>query len=341
MTLRIGLIGAGANTKLKHIPGFQKIDEVDLVTVCNRSRESAQKVADEFGIPDISTDWREVVHRDDVDAVCIGTWPYLHCEVTIEALTADKHVLTEARMAMNLDEAREMYQVSKSVNKVAMIVPAQLHPESEKTTIDMIADGVFGEWLEICVNAVGGGYDPNAPLHWRQRRILSGNNIMHMGIFNENVHRYAGFEKSLIAHDTSFTTQRMNAETGQLEDADVPESVGIVAEMQSGATAVYHISSVARFGGRGADLELHGTKGALKIEDGLVWVASEGDSDFHKIEIPEEKRGRWRVEEEFVDAIQTGSPVTHTNFSDGVKYMEFTEAVHISLKEGRRVSFPL
>ena len=92
MTLRIGLIGAGANTKLKHIPGFQKIDEVDLVTVCNRSRESAQKVADEFDIPDISTDWREVVHRDDVDAVCIGTWPYTHCEVTIEALTADKHL---------------------------------------------------------------------------------------------------------------------------------------------------------------------------------------------------------------------------------------------------------
>ena len=43
MTLRIGLIGAGANTKLKHIPGFQKIDEVDLVTVCNRSRESNEE----------------------------------------------------------------------------------------------------------------------------------------------------------------------------------------------------------------------------------------------------------------------------------------------------------
>ena len=51
MTLRIGLIGAGANTRLQHIPGFQGIDGVEITAVCNRSRESGQRIADEYGIP--------------------------------------------------------------------------------------------------------------------------------------------------------------------------------------------------------------------------------------------------------------------------------------------------
>ena len=65
MTLRIGLIGAGANTKLKHIPGFQKIDEVDLVTVCNRSRESSERAAAEFGLSTVYDNWLELVQSDD------------------------------------------------------------------------------------------------------------------------------------------------------------------------------------------------------------------------------------------------------------------------------------
>ena len=44
---------------------------------------------------------------------------------------------------------------------------------------------------------------------------------------------------------------------------------------------------------------------------------------------------------EFVDAIRDGTTVTHTSFDDGVKYMEFTEAVNVSLAEGRRVELPL
>ena len=57
--------------------------------------------------------------------------------------------------------------------------------------------------------------------------------------------------------------------------------------------------------------------------------------------MPLEEQGGWRVEAEFVDAIRDGATVTHTNFDDGVKYMEFTEAVNVSLAEGRRVELPL
>ena len=76
--VRIGVIGAGANTKLKHIPGFQSIDGVTVDVICNRSEASSQKVAEEFGVGRIANNWQEVIEDDSIDAICIGTWPYLH-----------------------------------------------------------------------------------------------------------------------------------------------------------------------------------------------------------------------------------------------------------------------
>ncbi len=340
MTLRIGLVGAGANTKLKHIPGFQEIDGVEITAVANRSRASGQKVADEYGIGQVFEDWKEVVHSDDVDAVCIGTWPYMHCEVTLEALAADKHVLTEARMCMNMDEAKRMYTASQQSDKVTMIVQGGFYLESEEVLLEMVADGAFGDWLEIHANLLSGGYDPQAPLHWRQRRDLSGVNIMSLGIAVEAMHRYAGTEKSVMAYGKTFTTERVDPETGQSKAVDVPESLGVVAELQSGATAVYHVSSVARLGA-GGSFELHGTKGSIKLDDDKAWVALEGDEAYRELEVPEERKGFWRVEREFVDAVREGTPVVRTNFADGVNYMMFTEAVQISMREGRRVELPL
>ncbi len=101
-TIRIGLVGAGGNTRLRHIPGLQKIAGVEIASVANRSRASSERVAQEFGIPRIHDRWTDLVNDPDIDAVMIGTWPYLHCPITLAALDAGKHVLTEARIAMIL-----------------------------------------------------------------------------------------------------------------------------------------------------------------------------------------------------------------------------------------------
>ena len=76
--IRVGVVGAGANTRHLHIPRLQAIDGVEVVSVCNRSHASGARVAAEFGIPSVLPTWRAVVESDDVDAVVIGTWPYLH-----------------------------------------------------------------------------------------------------------------------------------------------------------------------------------------------------------------------------------------------------------------------
>ena len=60
--IRIGVIGAGTNTKLKHIPGFQSIDGVTVDVICSRSEASSRKAADEFGVGRIASNWQEVIH---------------------------------------------------------------------------------------------------------------------------------------------------------------------------------------------------------------------------------------------------------------------------------------
>ena len=127
--IKVGVIGAGDNTRVRHIPGLQAIEGVEIVSVCNRSRESSQRVADAMGIPQVYDDWRALIASDEINAVMIGTWPYMHCEMTCAALEAGKHVMCEARMAMNAAEAHTMLRASQShPDLVAQIVKVERFP---------------------------------------------------------------------------------------------------------------------------------------------------------------------------------------------------------------------
>ena len=107
-TIRIGLIGAGDNTKLRHIPGFREMEGVEVVSVANRSRASGQRVADEYGIPVVYDDWQDLIDADDTDAICIGTWPYMHRTMVLASLDAGKHVSCQKPIANTMEEVEEI-----------------------------------------------------------------------------------------------------------------------------------------------------------------------------------------------------------------------------------------
>ena len=187
MPLRIGLIGAGANTASQHIPGFRRNEGVEVVGVANRSRESSRRIADQFGISTVFDSPEALCASPEVDAVCIGTWPYKHREFTIMALESGKHVLCEARMAMDLAEAEDMLAASeRHPGLVAQLVPAPFDFRLGPTVTRLIAEGALGDVLEVSVTVLNGsGIDPSVPLHWRQRADYSGKNVMMFGIFVE------------------------------------------------------------------------------------------------------------------------------------------------------------
>ena len=141
-TIRVGFVGAGANTRKHHIPKLRAQPGVELVAVANRTKESSERVAREFGIPRVYDDWRNLVRAPDVDAVCIGTWPYVHCAITLAALDAGKHVLCEARMAMDAAEARRMLDgARRAPHLITQLVPAPNTLEVDAALQALFADG--------------------------------------------------------------------------------------------------------------------------------------------------------------------------------------------------------
>ena len=123
--IRVGFIGAGQNTRKMHIPKLQALPGVELIEVANRTLASGKKVANKFNIQRVRSSWQEIVASGDIDAIIIGTWPYLHYEASCAALKNGKHVLCEARMAINLTEAQQMLETSKAhPNLISQLVPA-------------------------------------------------------------------------------------------------------------------------------------------------------------------------------------------------------------------------
>jgi predicted dehydrogenase len=342
--IKVGVIGAGNNTRVRHFPGLQAIDGVELVSVCNRSRESSQRVADQFNIPKVYEDWRELLADPDINAVVIGTWPYMHCELTCAALDAGKHVMCEARMAMNAAEAHTMLKTSQQhPNLVAQIVPSPFTFRVDQTIKDLMADGYLGDLYTLVVRGATPEFaNPEAPLHWRQRKQLSGYNVLNMGIWYEGSMRWVGHATRVFAQTRIVIPKRRDPESGTMVDVDVPDHVDIITDLPGGAQGTYQFSSVCGLGA-GPGAWLFGSKGTLHFDQGSnkLFGGKPGDKELREISIPPEKAGKWRVEEEFVNAIRGLEKITHTNFEDGVKYMEFTEAVHRSAESGRAVSLPL
>jgi predicted dehydrogenase len=347
--LRVGLIGAGANTRARHIPGLRALPQVEIVAVCNRRPESTAAVAREYGIPRACEQWEDVVGAE-VDAVVIGTWPYLHCPITLAALTAGKHVLTEARLALNAAEAHRMLAAARRHPKlVCQVVPSPYGLRGHAVMLDLLRGGFLGELREVHVCSLNGALaDPAAPLSWRQDGALSGFNVLTLGIVHETLLRWVPPPVRVLAQAQAFTPTRIDPSSGARRPVGTPDSVQVLAELENGARAVYHFSGAVPFG-QEAGIRLYGTEGVLHYDLNADRIrgasrtrgATPGPEAFEEIPIPPERAMDWRVEADWVESIREGAPVRFTDFATGVAYMEFTEAVARSAQGGVAVELPL
>jgi predicted dehydrogenase len=344
--VRVGIIGAGANTRSRHIPGLRAISGVEISGVVNRSPESSSKVAREFGIPKVYSSWQAVVEDPHVDAVCIGTWPNMHCEVTCAALNAGKHVLVEARMARNAAEAQQMHAASlANPGLIAQIVPSPFGLIQNPFIRSLEEHAFIGQLREVVVIGCDSAYwDYTEFLHWRQDAKISGLNVLTLGILHETLSRWIPATTRVFAQTSCFERQRPLENSQGLVDVTVPDSVQIITQIDGGARGVYHFSGITLFG-PGKQIHLYGSRGTIKYvitpKEELLYTGRPGDPDLKLVEIPESQRGDWRVEAEFIAAVRGQDKIHYTDFASGVRYMEFTEAVARSAALNLPVDLPL
>lgn len=342
-TVRIGIVGAGRIARERHLPGFRAIPDVEIAAVCNRRRESSARVARVWNIPKIHDSWGALVEDDEIDAVVIGTWPYLHCPITLAALDAGKHVMTQARMAMNAREAQRMLDRSRECRHLTcMIVPSPLGLTGDAFVRRLIDDGFLGTLREVHVTGFSDQWARrDTPLHWRQITRYSGFNMLNLGILHETVLRWTPPVARVMARASKLIPVREDPETGRKARVGTPDTVQAITVQEDGSVGSYRISGVVHHH-IGMSIELYGSRGSIlyDLKTDTIRGGRMGEP-LVPMAIPEELRGGWRVEQDFIAAIRGERPVTRTDFLTGARYMQFTEAVARSSRQQEPMDLPL
>ncbi len=342
--IRVGFVGAGHVVRTRHLPGFLALPGVKVVGVCNMRRESSGRVAREFGIPKVFGNWEDLVEDPSIDAVIIGTWPYLHGPITQAALQAGKHVLTQSRMAMNAREAQRMFDRSQECPWLTtMVVPSPYGLVGDAFVRSLIADGYLGTLREVHVTGFTSDLaDPDSPLTWRQMTKYSGFNMLKLGILQEPVARWTPPVRRVIASATRLIPLRVDPDSGQATKVGNADSVQVIATYEGGARGTYRLSG-ALWHSTGSSVALFGSEGTLiyDFKRDELRGARAREPELKPIPIPKEVRGGWRVEADFINAIRGERPVTRTTFLDGALGMQFTEAVARSSRHQSPVDLPL
>ena len=240
-------------------------------------------------------------------------------------------------MAMDAAEGRRMLDAARRAPRlVAQLVPAPHTLEVDETLTKLLAEGYAGEVLAVALQAGPGRFtEPDAPLHWRQDASLSGHNILTMGIWYEAMMRWLGPARRVMAMTKVAVPRRRDA-AGAWHEVRVPDHVDILAELERGGVAHLRFSAVTALAPP-ADVWIHGSDGTLRLEADAKRLsgARRGDAELRELPVPAAGRIGWRVEEEFVNAIRGQEKVSRTTFEDGVRYMEFTDAVARSAATGQ------
>lgn len=151
--LKIGMIGAG-HISASHIKGYQAAG-CEVVAIADISIDNAKARAEEFGIKNYYTDYKELLKDGSIDAVSVATPTFTHKDVVIDSLKNGKHVLCEKPPALNADEVRECEKVAKETGKLLMFgMVCRFHTSSQylKKYID---DEKFGRFVSAdCVRTL-------------------------------------------------------------------------------------------------------------------------------------------------------------------------------------------
>jgi predicted dehydrogenase len=259
--VKIGIIGAGGVARGIHIPGFRRLEGVEVAAVCDPKEEAAAGL----GIARVFTRYEDLL-ASGVDAVVVATPNYLHPEIVMAAAAAGKHVLCEKPLALNLAQAKKMVAAVERAGVVHMTAFTFQFTPAYRYLRHLVTSGAIGR-----VRSVRAAYIMALSRHllgWRSRKELAGSGVLaDIGSHLVHLARLAcGEIQSLTAMKQRFR-----------EDAtsDVEDWISFLARFESGACGTFEISRIGA--GRGAAIteetwiEVYGTAGSVAFSAQNPW----------------------------------------------------------------------
>lgn len=142
---RVGIIGAGKMCQNGHLPAYDKIDECEIVAICDINEDRLYSFKDRYPKAKLYTDFREMIDAEELDCVDICTPNNIHSVAAVYALEHGIHVLTEKPDAINASEAERMKAAAEKSGKVLMAIRNNRYRPTTKFLKEFIANGEMGE----------------------------------------------------------------------------------------------------------------------------------------------------------------------------------------------------
>ena len=141
--VRIGIIGVGQIGKF-HLSNYETMPDVEVVAAADINETELKTVAERYKIPNIYTDFRELLKRDDIEAVDVCLHNNYHAPVSIEVMRAGKHCYCQKPIAGSYYDGKTMLDVAKETGKMLHIYMASLYYKEARAAKELIAAGKLG-----------------------------------------------------------------------------------------------------------------------------------------------------------------------------------------------------
>jgi predicted dehydrogenase len=353
----VAIIGCGGVTLQNHIPGLAICREAKLVALCDTDAATLNRAAQQTGVTEQSSNYEEILARDDVHAVVIATPNVTHAPIALAAIARGKHVLCEKPLAMDFRQSMEMFRAADKAGVRHMTAFTYRFVPAMRYMTHLMRTGAVGrpwhfraqrfqDWSERSVG-------------WRQIAKLCAT-----GELGDMLSHRLDYAHFLIGEMSRLVARtRRYVDTRQGLASDVDDWVAILADFENGATGVFESTKLATGrgeGGRSRDYcEINGDEGTLvfHLERPLeLQIGKRGDSELKTVPLPEEflklpasprdpRQGdplltfRYDQMVEFIDAIVHQRPCV-PSFYDGARAQAVMEAAVESDRTGRWIDVP-
>lgn len=258
-TLKFGVLGTGMASDF-HAISINKIEDAELVGVCDVNVERAQEFANKHG-GKVYESYEKMLADSSIDAVCICTPSGYHAEHAILAANHRKHIIVEKPLAINTaDIDRIIKACEKNSVKLTVISQFRFSPDIQKAK-EIVDSGVLGK-LVMCDLYMKYWRDPSyyASSNWRgTKKIDGGAALINQGFHGVDLFLY-------IAGDAKVKSSIAKASFHNIEAEDTAVAM---LEFDSGAVGVIEASTCA-FPGFGRRMEIIGSKGHLILTEASI-----------------------------------------------------------------------
>jgi predicted dehydrogenase len=253
--LRVGLIGSGFVSDL-HAIAFKIVPDAEVVAVASRSPGKAKRFAQHHGIGHAYENYRELLALKEVDVVTVAIPNDLHCEVTLAAARAGKHIICEKPLCRTLEEADQMIEACKKAGVLLMYGEELCFAPKYVRAKQLVDEGAIGK--VFLVKQSEEHFGPHEPWFWDVNRS-GGGVLLDMGCHSIEYARWV-FGKPHVKSVTAHLGTYVHSAKTKGEDHSV-----CIVEYEGGQAGIAE-NSWAKAGGVDDRCEIYGAAGFTRAD---------------------------------------------------------------------------